>query len=128
MMTTKKDFFAAIITAATENPTAFTLQPAADVIEFCNREIDILNRRAAAPKTPTKNQRANDVIKANILSVLAAADAPMSIKDMQESGKLTDEEGKILTNQKINSLLTQLKKEGKVNRMEGKAALFVLAA
>lgn len=128
MMTTKKDFYAAIITAATETPEAFTLQAPEDVIEFCNREIDTLNRRAAAPKTPTKNQRANDVIKANILAVLAAADAPLSIKDMQESGKLTDPEGVVLTNQKINSLLTQLKKEGKVTRMEGKAALFVLAA
>lgn len=127
MTTTKKDFFAAIITAATEMPEAFTLQTPADVIEFCNREIDTLNRRAAAPKTPTKNQRANDVIKQTIVSVLAAADAPMSIKDMQETGSLRDADGVILTNQKINSLLTQLKKEGKVNRMEGKAALFTLA-
>lgn len=128
MTTTKKDFFAAIITAAAEAPEAFTLQTPEDVIEFCNREIDTLNRRAAAPKTPTKNQRANDTIKQTIVSLLAAADAPMSIKDMQESGKLIDESGTILTNQKINSLLTQLKREGKVSRMEGKAALFMLAA
>lgn len=128
MTTTKKDFFAAIITAATEMPEAFTLQTPEDVIEFCNREIDILNRRAAAPKTPTKNQRANDAIKQTILSILAAADVPMNIKDMQDTGRLTDEEGKVLTNQKINSLLTQLKGEKKVTRMEGKAAYFMLTA
>ena len=127
MMTTKKDFFAAIITAATEAPEAFTLQTPEDVIEFCNREIDTLNRRAATPKTPTKTQRENDIHKAHILAILSAADAPMNIKDMQNTGKLVNAEGAMLSSQKINSLLTLLKKEHKVVRLEGKTAYFTLA-
>lgn len=126
MTTTSKDFFAAIITAAIEHPEAFELQTSADVVDFCNRQIDRLNKRASTPRKPTPTQRENETIKANILAILAEKDHPCRISEILEDPRMVDKEGKSFTTNKVNSLLTQLKKEDMVNRLEGKTAFFTL--
>lgn len=128
-MTTKKDMYAAIITAAIENPAAFTLADPADVVEFCNAQIASIEKRAAAPRTPTARQVYNEKLKKAIIDILSVADAPLSISDMLATGKLIDENGAPCKMQKINSLLIQLKgknDDGPVQRCEGKVAYFIL--
>lgn len=83
------------------------------VVEYATHEIELLDKKAST-KVATKNQKENVEIKDIILSVLT--DTPARIAEIQaKNDKLKD-----LSNQKVSSLLTQLVKEDKVERVVDK--------
>ena len=78
------------------------------MVAFIDHEIELLNRKSASPKKPTKTQIENDAFKAEIIDYLTEADAPKTIKELQaEIASLGD-----LTNQRITHMLTDLVKSG----------------
>lgn len=80
-------------------------------------------KKAAAPKKPTKTQLDNEPIKQAIMNVLALNDE-LTISEMLTKSPTL--EG--LTSQKISALLTQLMKAGMVERVEkARKAYFKLA-
>ena len=82
---------------------------------FINHEIELLNKKKNS-KSATKLQEENIVIKGIIEGVLATSDLPLSISQLQtESEELAK-----LTNQKISALLSQMVKDGIVERIKEK--------
>lgn len=98
---TKKEMFAQIRALVMDNE---------EMVAFIDHEIELLDRKTSAPKKPTKTQVENDGFKARILTYLATADAPKSIKELQtEIAEIAS-----LTNQRVTHLLTDLVKSGAV--------------
>jgi len=94
---TKKEMYNEILAVVADN---------AEMVEFINHEIELLNRKSSAVRKPTKNQLENENFKADIVDYLKDADAPKTIKELQTAiPSLTD-----LTNQRITHLLTDLVK------------------
>jgi DNA-binding HxlR family transcriptional regulator len=80
----------------------------ADMVAFIDHEIELLDKKSSASRKPTKTQVENDGFKAEILTYLAEADAPKTIKELQS--EVASIEG--LTNQRITHMLTDLVKAG----------------
>ena len=80
-----------------------------ELAEFVNKEIATLDKRAAAPRKMTKEQRINEDIKLNILGSLGEA-GPQTATDVANS------EG--ISVQKASQLLRQLREVGLVTRTE----------
>ena len=94
---TKREMFNEILAVVADN---------AEMVEFINHEIELLNRKSSAVHKPTKNQLENEGFKADIVDYLKDADAPKTIKELQTAiPSLAD-----LTNQRITHLLTDLVK------------------
>ena len=94
---TKREMFNEILTVVADN---------AEMVEFINHEIELLNRKSSAVRKPTKNQLENEGFKADIVDYLKDADAPKTIKELQTAiPSLAD-----LTNQRITHMLTDLVK------------------
>ncbi len=92
----------------------------AEIVAFCEHEIELLANRKSSKKGQTKTQKENEGIKDIILSALADADK-MTVTE------LTKCEGLDYSGQKISALLRQLIESGKVEKiMEGKKAYFTL--
>lgn len=88
----------------------------AKAIEFIDGRIAQVAKKNATPtgeRKPTKTQLENEGIKEQILSVMAENGNPMTV------GELMKELG-IDSNQKVTSLLTQLRKTNAVVRTEEK--------
>jgi hypothetical protein len=84
----------------------------AEMVEFINHEIELLNRKSSAVRKPTKNQLENETFKAEIVDYLKDADAPKTIKELQaEMPSLAG-----LTNQRITHMLTDLVKSGTLEK------------
>lgn len=76
--------------------------------------------KRGSSKSPTKNQKANEVIKAVIADVLVESGEKMTVTEMLSDDRLSG-----YTNQKISALLRLMIKEGKVEKVvEGKKAYF----
>lgn len=108
------------------NHIAAQLPNDTDVVEFCQHELELLERRSSsASSKPTKTQQENVAFKAAMLDTLVAADRPLTISElMEQCAALAG-----LKNQRVNALMTQLKTEGKVTRTEiKKRAYFAVAA
>ena len=111
---TKREMFALIAETCASNTV---------IVDFCNHEIELLNHKSNGIRKPSKNQIENITYKESILGILAEADRAMTISEIQ-----TYPEVAMLKNQRISALVTQLKNEGKVNRVEVKRkAYFELA-
>lgn len=94
---TKREMFNEILAVVADN---------AEMVEFINHEIELLNRKSSAVRKPTKNQLENEGFKADIVDYLKDADAPKTIKELQTAiPSLAD-----LTNQRITHMLTDLVK------------------
>jgi len=94
---TKREMYNEILAVVADN---------AEMVEFINHEIELLNRKSSAVRKPTKNQLENEGFKADIVDYLKDADAPKTIKELQTAiPSLAD-----LTNQRITHLLTDLVK------------------
>lgn len=91
-----------------------------DAQAFLASEIALVNKRnARKSSTPTKTQKENKAVKANILSTLEGA----------EDGMTATEVGKVLglTPQKVSALMKQLIADGNVEKTKaGKSTLFSL--
>lgn len=105
---TKKEMFAMAINviAETEAPEKDTL------IEGLEHEIELLNKKSASAKKPTKTQIENDGFKADIVTYLAEADSTKTIKELQAA--IPSIAG--LTNQRVTHLLTDLVKAGTLTK------------
>lgn len=87
-----------------------------DVQEFLAHEVDLLNKKAASPKKPSKTKVENDGFKADILAYLATADAPKTIKELQAAVPSIAN----LSNQRITHMLTDLCKDDPENGITAK--------
>ena len=100
---TKREMFAEIRNAVIDN---------AEMVAFIDHEIELLNRKSASPKKPTKTQMENDSFKAVIVDYLTEVDAPKTIKELQ--AEIAELGG--LTNQRITHMLTDLVKSDKLTK------------
>ncbi len=103
MATTKREMFTAIRAIVADNE---------EMVAFIDHEIELLNRKSASPKKPTKTQIENEGYKADIVAYLTSADAPKTIKEMQAD--ISSLAG--LTNQRITHMLTDLVKSETVRK------------
>lgn len=80
--------------------------------------------KKSANRKPTATQIANESLKATIIDVLSANGSAMTVTEISKASADFAE----LSNQKITSLVTQLKKEGKVEKIvDGKKSTFKVA-
>ena len=95
----------------------------AEIVEFCNHEISLLDSRKGGSKSPTKNQKENIGIMETILEVLAGCDEPVTVSELQKKDERLD-----YTNQRLSALLKKLVDEKKVIKaiVKGKS-LFSIA-
>jgi DNA-binding HxlR family transcriptional regulator len=103
MAKTKREYYTELRTYVAENQ---------ELVEFIDREIDLLNRKSSTPKKPTATQIENEGYKTEIVTALENAEKPMTIKEIVEA--VPSISG--LTNQRITHMLTALRSEGKVAR------------
>ena len=112
MMTTKKitkrDRFNALLAIA-------AVQADPDMVAFIEHELDLLAKKNSADKKPTAQQTANEAIKSAILEAMEA-DRLYTITELQKSIPECAE----LSNQRVSSLMRQLKDSGMVIRTEDK--------
>lgn len=118
---TKKEMFAAIINAVEGKPIETT---AAEMVEFLNHEIDLLNRkRSSKSSKPTAKQMENEAIKERIMEILSH-----SLEGLTATDIMNELEAVSITasNQKVNALVKQLISAELVDRKEvkGKAYFF----
>jgi predicted transcriptional regulator len=113
---TKKDKFTALLSIA-------EVKSNADLVEFINHEIELLDKKNSAEKKPTAQQTANDSIKSAILGNMVEG-KKYTITDLIK----TVPECADLTNQRVSALIRQLVDKGEVVRTEDKRkAYFSLA-
>ena len=110
---TKREYFVEIANFLTENGKD-------EWAEVVNKEAERLSKTSHSKSKPTANQEANAALKEGIVTYLTAADEPKRINDIA-----TNVEGlNDASNQKLNSLLIQLRKEGLVKRVKIKKDSF----
>lgn len=98
---TKKDNFNAILAILAKTDSANK----ADLIEFINHEIELLNKKANSSKSkPSKTQAENDGIKTAIVEAFGKAETALTITEFQT--KFT--EFADYSNQKLSALFKQL--------------------
>ena len=88
----------------------------AEIVEFCNKEIGLLESRKNRAKTPTKTQKANEVIKDTILDILSEMEMPVGLAVLMADPRIPSE----ASPQKLSALLGQLVKSGEVVRGKDK--------
>lgn len=108
---TKKEMFKVIATAINPAllPEGVTSE---DVATFCQKQIDQLDRKSSGTRKPTAQQVQNEAYRSQILDVLTTEDRPLRISEICEKIPELAE----VSNQRINHLLIQLRKENKVER------------
>ena len=107
---TKRDHFNALlaIPAVAEN---------ADLVEFINHELELLDKKNTAERKPTAKQVENAGFKSNILTwmepdtLYSAADIVKSVPSIVDAG---------LSANRVTAMLTQLVKDGSLVRTEDK--------
>ena len=90
---------------------------------FIQHEIELLekkNTRKDGSKAMTATQKANEILKARIVDILAKAEKPMSVSEIAKS----DSELAELSGQKVSAIITLLKNDGIVERVEIKRKAF----
>ena len=86
-----------------------------EMIEFINREIELLNKKRTSG-VKTAKQRENDELAEKLYEVLAEIGRPVTVSELQ---KENDEFG-ALSNQKVSALMKMLKSAGRVVRVDDK--------
>lgn len=108
-----------------ENYTALleivTAENRADLVEFINHEIELLNKKNSSPKKPTAKQVENEKIKDEILSILT--NGKMTVTEITTALNRED-----VSPQRVSAIITQLKEDNSVVRtVEKRKAYFSLA-
>ena len=96
---TKREMFNAIRNVVIDN---------AEMVEFIDHEIELLNRKSSSAKKPTKIQLENIGFKNEIVEYLTSVDTAKTIKELQAEIPSIS----ALTNQRITHMLTDLVKDG----------------
>lgn len=113
---TKKDAFTTIAAVLRE-------QGQEELAVFMDKEVDRLKNSANSLRKPTANQQANVELKNDIEAFLSTTDEPKRICEIIEGVEALNS----ASNQKVNSLLIQLRKEGRVKKvMLKKEAFFTI--
>ena len=86
-----------------------------EMIEFINREIELLNKKRTSG-SKTAKQKENDELVEKLYEVLAEIGRPVTVSELQ---KENDEFG-ALSNQKVSALMKMLKSAGRVVRVDDK--------
>ena len=100
---TKKEMFAEIRNIVADNE---------EMVAFIDHEIELLDKKRTSARKPTKTQLENENFKADIITALTEADAPVTIKEL--CAICPSIAG--LTNQRVTHMLTDLRKNGQVAR------------
>lgn len=113
---TKKEMFGKLIELAQENERT-------DLVEFCEREIDLLNKKASASgqsKTQAENEKIKVVIAEELTRIARAVTISELIKESENLGQYS--------NQKLSALLKQMVESGTVTKIvDKKKSLFTIA-
>lgn len=111
---TKKDYFEMIKGVCANN---------ADIVEFCNHEIELLNRKNSKSGA-TKTQKENEIVAKMLIEELAKINKPVTITDLMNTSEIvknyTLENGNKLTNQKISAIFKQLVENNKITKVTDK--------
>lgn len=111
---TKKDYFEMIKGVCANN---------ADIVEFCNHEIELLNRKNSKSGA-TKTQKENEIVAEMLIKELAKINKPVTITDLMNTSEIvknyTLENGNKLTNQKISAIFKQLVENKKITKVTDK--------
>lgn len=110
---TKREYFVEIANFLTENGKTEW----ADVV---SKEVERLSKVSHSKGKPTANQEANAALKDGIVTYLITADEPKRINDIAANVEGLND----ASNQKVNSLLIQLRKEGLVKKVKIKRDSF----
>ena len=113
---TKKEMFGRLIELAQENERT-------DLVEFCEREIDLLNKKASASgqsKTQAENEKIKVVIAEELTRIARAVTISELIKESEILGQYS--------NQKLSAILKQMVESGTVTKIvDKKKSLFTIA-
>lgn len=110
---TKREYFVEIANFLTENGKD-------EWAEVVNKEVERLSKTSHSKSKPTANQEANAALKEGIVAYLTAEDEPKRINDIAANVEGLND----ASNQKLNSLLIQLRKGGLVKRVKIKKDSF----
>ena len=110
---TKREYFVEIANFLTENGKT-------EWAEVVNKEVERLSKTSHSKSKPTANQEANAALKEGIVAYLTAEGEPKRINDIAANVEGLND----ASNQKLNSLLIQLRKEGLVKRVKIKKDSF----
>lgn len=110
---TKREYFVEIANFLTENGKN-------EWAEVVNKEVERLSKTSHSKSKPTANQEANAALKEGIVAYLTAEGEPKRINDIAANVEGLND----ASNQKLNSLLIQLRKEGLVKRVKIKKDSF----
>ena len=97
---TKREMFNFIATTNANN---------AEIVEFCNHEIELLSNKSGKSGS-TKTQKENVEIKAKLLKALVEVGSPVTITEFQATSEVASQ----YSNQKISALFRQLCESGEV--------------
>ena len=114
---TKKEMFRKLIELAQENERT-------DLIEFCEHEIELLNKKASASgqtKTQAENEKIKIVIAEELTRIARAVTISELIKESESLGQYS--------NQKLSALLKQMVENDKTvtKIIDKKKSLFTIA-
>lgn len=110
------DKFDGVVALLMGEPTEFSVEQAVEFIKERKAQHEKKNAGGGERK-PTKTQVENEGVKEQIVSILSSAELPMTVADIMEAVGID-------SNQKVTSLLTQLKKNNKVLRTEVKGKAY----
>ena len=110
---TKREYFVEIANFLTENGKD-------EWAEVVNKEVERLSKTSHSKSKPTANQEANAALKEGIVAYLTAEGEPKRINDIAANVEGLND----ASNQKLNSLLIQLRKGGLVKRVKIKKDSF----
>ena len=110
---TKREYFVEIANFLTESGKT-------EWAEVVNKEVERLSKTSHSKSKPTANQEANAALKEGIVAYLTAEGEPKRINDIAANVEGLND----ASNQKLNSLLIQLRKEGLVKRIKIKKDSF----
>ena len=103
MAKTKREMYQAILAVA-------EVASNTEMVEFINKQIELLDKRSTTERKPTKTQVENEGLKTEILAYLMTTDTLVNIKELQDNiGSLAE-----LSNQRIARLVNDLVKDNKI--------------
>lgn len=101
--TTKREYYELIKSKLADN---------AEIVAFCDHEIELLDNRNSAERKPTATQIANADHKTTIVAYLANVAVAKTVTDLiKEVDGFAD-----FSNQKVSALCNALAKDGKIQR------------
>jgi len=106
---TKKEMFSMIATVNADN---------AEIVEFCNHEIDLLNKKSGR-KAPTKTQKENEGLKEDIWAFI-------SENGIKRAGDVAGYFN--ISGQKASALLKQLVDTGRLDKFTEKRVTYFKVA